>query len=100
MKNPLPLEALLAEARRHRPFGDPSELGFETRLRAALGELSHCTPPTLADCLARLSWRFAVASLPVALAAAAFLAITHRDALPDGMGGLVHQWSELLPLDL
>jgi len=91
------LDRLLAEARDHRPFGEPRGFGFETRLRAALAE---SPAPGLADCLASLSWRFAAASLPLAFAAAAFLAISHRHALPDGVGGLVIQWAGLLPLGI
>ncbi len=98
--DPHPLDRLLAEARLHRPFsetGEPSAFGFETRLRAALAGSS---PGGFADCLASLSWRFSAACLPLALAAALFLAMSHRHALPDGVGGLVTQWAGLLPLGI
>jgi hypothetical protein len=36
----------------------------------------------------------------VALAAFVFLAVSHRHALPDGVGGLVTQWAGLLPLGI
>ncbi len=95
-----PLDRLLAEARLHLPFtedGEPSDFGFETRLRAALAASAS---GGLADCLASLSWRFSAACLPLALAAAIFLATNHRHALPDGVGGLVTQWAELLPFGI
>ena len=92
-----PLDRLFTEARLHQPFGDPSAFGFETRLRAALGA---GRGEGLADYLARFSWRFAAASLPLALAAALFLAMSHRHALPEGVGGLVAQWADLIPLGI
>ena len=94
--NPVPLDRLFAEARRHAPFGEPSGFGFETRLRAALGAAA----PGLAETLASLSWRFAAAFLPAALGAFVFLAVSHRHALPDGVGGLVTRWAGLLPLGI
>lgn len=93
---PDPLDRLLAEARRHLPFGEPSSFGFETRLRAILA----APAPGLAETLASLSWRFAAASLPLALAAFVFLAVSHRHSLPDGVGGLVIQWAGLLPIGI
>lgn len=89
---PDPLGRLFAEARRHRPFGEPSGFGFETRLRAVLA----APVPGFAETLASLSWRFAAACLPVALAAFVLLAASHRHSLPDGVGGLVTQWAGLL----
>lgn len=89
---PPSLDRLFGEVRPYLPFGEPSPLGFETRLRAALA----VAPASLAECLARLSWRFAAASLPPALAAALFLVLSHRHSLPDGVGGLVGQWAGLL----
>ena len=90
------LARLLAEARLHLPFGAPSDVGFETRLRASLGAAA----PGLGECLATLSWRFAAAGLPLAAAAALLLAFGHRHALPEGVGGLVTQWAAQLPLPL
>jgi hypothetical protein len=90
------LDRLLGEARAHLPFGEAPDFGFETRLRAALA----AARPGLGDCLAALSWRFAAAGLPLALGAALFLAMSHRHALPDGLGGLVTQWAGQLPLPL
>jgi len=94
--NDPPLEQLLAEARLHQPFGEPSSFGFETRLRAALAKAT----PGFAEIFASLSWRFAAASLPIALAAFVFLAMRHQHALPDGVGGLVTQWAGFLPLPI
>lgn len=90
------LENLIASAREHLPFGEAPEFGFETRLRSLLAERR----PGLADCLASFSWRFAAASLPIAFAALTFLALQHQHALPDGFGGVVEQWSGLLPFGL
>ncbi len=90
------LARLLAAARLHQPYGEPGSCGFETRLRAALA----ASAPGLFDCLATFSWRFAVPGLPLASAAALFVALRHEFALPDGVGGLVTQWSGLLPLAL
>lgn len=91
------LARLLADARLHLPFGEAPNLGFETRLRAALAAAA---APGLGECLATLSWRFAAAGLPLAAAAALFLAFGHRHALPEGVGGLVTHWAAQLPLPL
>lgn len=92
--NDPPLNQLFTEARLHQPFGEPSSFGFETRLRAALAKAT----PGFAEVFAILSWRFAAASLPIALVAFVFLAMRHQHALPDGVGGLVTQWAGFLPL--
>ena len=94
--NDPPLNQLFTEARLHQPFGEPSSFGFETRLRAALAK----STPGFAEVFASLSWRFAAASLPIALAAFVFLAMRHQHALPDGVGGLVTQWTGFLPLPI
>ena len=94
--NDPPLNQLFTEARLHQPFGEPSSFGFETRLRAALAKAT----PGFAEVFASLSWRFAAASLPIALAAFVFLAMRHQHALPDGVGGLVTQWAGFLPLPI
>ncbi len=90
------LESVLAAAREHLPHGEAPAFGFETRLRALLAERR----PGLADYLASFSWRFAAASLPLAVAAIAFLALQHQYGLPDGFGGVLAQWSGLLPFGL
>lgn len=90
------LESLFAAAREHSPFGEAPEFGFETRLLALLSE----TRPGVADYLASFSWRFAAASLPLAVAVLAFLALQHQHGLPDGFGGVVAQWTGLLPFGL
>lgn len=98
-----PLDRLLAAARDHAPFAasdGASALGFETRLRAALADGAQGASSALAECLAKLSWRFAAASLPLALAAAVVLALSHRHALPDGVGGIVTQWAGLFPVGI
>ena len=94
--NDPPLNQLFTEARSHQPFGEPSSFGFETRLRAALAKAT----PGFAEVFASLSWRFAAASLPIALGAFVFLAMRHQHALPDGVGGLVTQWAGFLPLPI
>lgn len=95
-EDPSPLDRLLAEARRHRPFGEASSFGFETRLRAALATAA----PSFAECLASLSWRFSATVFPLILAAFVFLTMRHHDTLPEGVGGLVSQWAGLLPLPI
>ena len=67
--NDPPLNQLFTEARLHQPFGEPSSFGFETRLRAALAKAT----PGFAEVFAILSWRFAAASLPIALSKTATL---------------------------
>ncbi len=90
------LSTLFARARLHQPFGEPSSFGFETRLRSALA----VAKPGFTEILASLSWRFAAASLPIAIAAFVFLATRHQHLLPDGVGGLVTQWAGFLPLPI
>ena len=94
--NDPPLNQLFTEARLHQPFGEPSSFGFETRLRTALAKAT----PGFAEVFTILSWRFAAASLPIALVAFVFLAMRHQHALPDGVGGLVTQWAGFLPLPI
>lgn len=89
-----PVEPLLESAREHQPFGEPDSFGFETRLRAALGEM----PPSLSEYLARFSWGVSAVSLPLLVLAAVFLAWQQSFLLPDGFGGVVDQWSSWLPL--
>jgi hypothetical protein len=89
-------DRLFAEARLHQPFGESSSFGFEARLRTALATAT----PGFTEIVASLSWRFAAASLPIALAAFVFLAMQHQYILPDGVGGLVTQWAGFLPLPI
>ena len=89
-----PVEPLLESARGYRPFGEPDSFGFETRLRAALGDV----PPSLSECLSRLSWGVSAVSLPLLVLAAVFLAWQQSFLLPDGVGGVVSQWSNWLPV--
>lgn len=96
MNDEHPLHRLIEEARSFSPFGEPADFGFETRLRAAIAgaDLS------LADWVARFSWRFSVACLPVFLGLAVFLTIQHHGSLPEGFGGIVAHWREFLPLEI
>lgn len=89
-------EATLDLARECHPFGDPSTFGFETRLRASLSEAF----PSSAEMLASLSWRFTFACVPVLVAATLFVGIQSSGFLPEGIGGVVSQWSMLLPVNL
>ena len=73
-----PVGRLLEAARQYRPFGEPDDFGFETRLRAALAEV----PPTLAEYLARFSWRVSAVSLPLLVAAAVFSRGSSRSPFP------------------
>jgi len=91
-----PLEKLFEQARGHQPLGDPGSFGFETRLRAALGDAGSSE----IELLARLSWRFTLAALPVVLVAALFVGFQHAEFLPEGLGGVISQWSLLFPGDL
>jgi hypothetical protein len=91
-----PLTSLLEAARKHSPFGEPGDFGFETRLRSALQE----STPSVADLVARFSWRFSFASLPLLLALAAFLAFQQHGQLPEGLGGFVAHWTSYLPVEL
>ncbi len=89
-------EAALELARECRPFGEPSAFGFETRLRASLSEAF----PSSAEMLARLSWRFTFACFPVLVISALFVGIQNSGFLPEGIGGVVSQWTMLLPVNL
>lgn len=91
-----PLNRLLKEAALHSPFGEACEFGFETRLRTKLKESSLTTT----DWVAKLSWRFSAACFPVLITVAVFLTIQHQLVLPDGVGGIVTHWMELLPLGI
>lgn len=84
------------ESREHAPFGSPHSLGFETRLRAAIAS----AVPTGLEEVGRFSWRFTFASVPLLVILAVFLAFQNPGYLPEGIGGVVSQWSALLPLDL
>ena len=96
MNDNSPLERLFAEARQHQPGGEAGDFGFATRLRAALAGAA--AEPTFADLMARFSWRFSAACLPVALALTIFLSMQYHYSLPEGVGGLLAQWMDLLPL--
>ncbi|MDF1862837.1 MAG: hypothetical protein P1U87_21655 [Verrucomicrobiales bacterium] len=91
-----PTKNLFKRARDYAPFGDASDFGFETRLRAALSDAS----PTVADWVARFSWRFSVACLPLAIGFAVFLATQQHGQLPEGIGGFVAHWSSYLPVEI
>jgi len=88
-----PIESLFKRAAAHEPFGQPGEFGFETRLRAALCGSESST----ADWIARFSFRFSAALLPVLLAVAAVIAFQNYGHLPEGVGGFVAHWLALLP---
>lgn len=92
-----PLKSLLEDAKNWSPFGEPRELGFETRLRARMAGLE----PGVMDSIATLSWRFALTCLPVLLAVAAFLAMQQQsDFLSSSVGEFVSQWTGYLPVDI
>jgi hypothetical protein len=96
MNNDHPLDRLFAEARLHAPFGEALDFGFATRLRAVLAASD--AEPAFADLIARFSWRFSAACLPLAIAVTVFLTLQYHYTLPEGVGGLVAHWMELLPL--
>ena len=92
-----PFKHLIREARRYSPFGEVSDFGFETRLRANLSTAE----PGVFDAIASLSWKFSIASLPVILAIGVFLAVQQQyDLLPQGVGNFVAQWSNYLPVEI
>ncbi|MDF1851746.1 MAG: hypothetical protein P1U85_12990 [Verrucomicrobiales bacterium] len=91
-----PLNRLFGEAKSHAPHGEPSDFGFETRLRAALPEMT----PSLADWIATFSWRFSAATLPLLVAMTVFLAMEQPGWVPEGVSGFVANWSSYLPIDL
>lgn len=90
------LEETVDRAREHEPFGEPNSLGFETRLRAAMSEIV----PSEFEILGRLSWRFSLACLPVILVASVVAGLQSPGFLPEGLGGVVSQWSVMIPVDL
>ena len=92
-----PIEKLLAEAREVSPFGEPQDFGFETRLRAGLAAIE----PSVSDAIASLSWKFSLASLPILVAIAVFLAFQQQThLLQSGIGDFVINWSHYLPVDI
>ncbi len=90
------IHSLIKEAKRFSPFGEPDDFGFETRLRSMIAGAD----PSVSDWIARFSWRFSAACLPAILGLAIFLTIQHRGTLPEGFGGLVAHWMELLPVEI
>jgi hypothetical protein len=98
MKHKDPLVPLFAEARHHAPFGEAGDFGFATRLRAALADVP--AEPAFADLMARFSWRFSAAFLPVIAGLFLFLTIQDYHELPEGVGGLVSHWMDLFPLGI
>lgn len=96
MKHEHPLSELIRMARSHRPFGEVTDFGFETRLRASLPEIA----PSLSEWIARFSWRFSAASLPLLVAVTVFLALQQSGFVPEGFSGFVANWSNYLPIDL
>ena len=94
-----PITSLFQKARDYAPFGEPRQFGFETRLRAALSR----SAPSLTESIARLSWGFSFAFLPLLIALAAFLAFQQHGQLPEGISGFVAHWSHwtnYLPVDI
>lgn len=92
-----PIEHIVNEAKSYSPFGEASDFGFETRLRAGLASLE----PGVMDWLASLSWRFSLTCLPVLVAAAIFLTMQQQsDFFSSGVGEFVTHWAGFLPLDI
>ncbi|MEM9016390.1 MAG: hypothetical protein AAGC68_05205 [Verrucomicrobiota bacterium] len=90
------LAQLFERARSQLPFGPPEDYGFETRLRASLGE----SDPAFAEVLARFSCRLSLFALPLAIGLVTILAFQASSQLPEGFGGFVAHWSSYLPLEL
>lgn len=87
---------LFEKAKDMLPFGEAGDFGFETRLRAAMADSSL----GFSEYLARLSWRFSFAVLPIAIGVAVFLAFQQHGSLPEGFGGLMFQWTQYLPVEM
>ena len=98
MNDEHPIHQLFNDARAFAPFGEANSFGFETRLRAALAGAG--SDLSVADWIARFSWRFSAAFLPIVLGFAIFLTVQNRNTLPDGVGGLVAHWAEFIPLEI
>ena len=96
MNNEHPLSNIFKAARSHCPFGDGSDFGFETRLRASLPEMA----PSLAEWIAKLSWRFSAACLPLLVALTVFLAMEQTGWVSEGVSGFVSNWYNYLPIDI
>ena len=96
MKDENLVEEFFEEAKDILPFGEAGEFGFETRLRAAMSDASL----GFSEAVARFSWRFSFAVLPVAIGIAVFLAFQQHGVLPEGLGGLMAQWSQYLPVEI
>lgn len=96
MKTNTDYDSCLAKARIHEPFGGPTSFGFETRLRSAIAERI----PSELEEMGRFSWRFTFASLPLLGCVSLFLGLNHSGFFPEGLGGVLSQWSLYLPIDL
>ena len=89
-----PITRLFQKARAHRPFGEGSDFGFETRLRALMG-----TPvPSLSETLAQFSWRFSLVALPLIVILAVIVTVQSHGTLPTGIDSFVAQWADVLPI--
>lgn len=98
MNDKNPLDHIFAEAGHYAPFGEAGDFGFATRLRATLASIP--AEPGFADLVARFSWRFSAACLPVIAGVFLFLTLQHHNTLPEGVGGLVSHWMDLFPLGI
>ncbi|MDF1656398.1 MAG: hypothetical protein P1U58_02230 [Verrucomicrobiales bacterium] len=96
MKTNTPLETLFDEARGHEAFGEPNPFGFETRLQSAIAE----SGLSGIEVMGRLSWQFTIVCLPLLLTASLLLGFQNSGFLPEGLGGVVSQWSLLIPVDI
>ncbi len=96
MKEENSMEHLFEKAKEILPFGEAGEFGFETRLRPAMAD----APLGFSEMIARFSWRFSFAVLPVAIGIAVFLAFQQHGVLPEGLGGLIVQWSQYFPVEI
>lgn len=93
-----PIRPLFEQAAAHEPFGAPGDFGFETRLRAALRDADLVgSEITTADWIARFSFRFSAAVLPVVLAVVAVIAFQNYGTPPEGIGGILAHWLSYLP---
>ncbi len=88
-----PINPLFKWAASHEPFGTPNDFGFETRLRAALAGAE----PSVSEWIARFSFRFSAAVLPVILTVVSIIAFQNYGTPPDGLGGILAHWLSYLP---
>ncbi|NNE93212.1 MAG: hypothetical protein HKN23_16335 [Verrucomicrobiales bacterium] len=89
-------DILLQDARDHLPDTSAAELGFETRLRAQIRELSR--PPAFLDEFAAWLWRSTLGLIPVlGVLVALFLLSSSLNDIPSQADGLIAYLTHAIP---